>query len=114
MEQALHFRTNAPFASARVGNAMKAMNCKATVNSKISGVPVCSRSTSSNATIENHCHRDRRNLSMRFGRRTRSPNPNLSSVVAGTIVRIHATAKNPAKISSTKIVFRSTQHLLRK
>ena len=43
----------------------------ATITSSTSGVPICSRITRSRATIENHCHRERRKRSMRPGRRNR-------------------------------------------
>jgi len=54
--------------------------------------------------MENHCQRVRRNRSRRVGNRSRSPNGSLAFTAEGTLARMHATAKNPPRSNSSKIV----------
>ena len=56
------------------------------------------------ATIENHCQRERRNLSMRPVSRKNSANLILSPGWARPRARIHPTAKKPASNNSSKAV----------
>jgi len=74
------------------------------MNSMVNGNSCCTRNTSINSTMENHCHRERRSLSTRPGNRSRLPKSNLFFGVAGAQARIHATAKKPASSNSRKIV----------
>src|SRR5882762_3956548 len=60
----------------------------------------------SNATIENHCQRERCNRSRRPGNRNKSLNVSFPFGLAGTHARRHATAKNPARIASASIMGR--------
>jgi hypothetical protein len=93
-----------PAVCALVGNTMKIRNSAATMNSSTRGKPACSRITRSSATIENHCHRVRRNLASRPGNRSKSLKTSFPFGLAGTQARIQATARNPAKITSTNII----------
>ena len=72
-----------------------------TVISRMRGSWFCTRNTRIRSTIENHCHRDRRSLSMRSGNRTKSPKPILPCGADGPQLFMQATAKNPA-ISNSK------------
>ncbi len=76
-----------------VGRDKNTMNCANTVSSATIGVPLCRRTSTSTSTIENHCHRDRRNRSRRSVKtnRVRGAIRMLSSVFARA--RKHATAK---------------------
>jgi len=90
--------------SALVGSAKKITNSAATMASNAKGKPACSRMTKSSAAIENHCHRERRNLSIRPGNRRKSLKTSFPFGLAGTQARMQATAKNPARIASTSII----------
>src|SRR2546429_9533256 len=54
--------------------------------------------------MANHCHRDRRSLSIRPGKRSRFATNDPSPELIGTEARMHATAKNPERSNSSRTV----------
>src|SRR5205814_2705658 len=61
------------FTSARTGHTRKIKNIIPTMISTAGGSWCCTRKTSMIATMENHCQRDRRNLSRRPENRKKLP-----------------------------------------
>jgi hypothetical protein len=74
------------------------------MSSRTSGSCCCSRSTIMNDTMANHCHRDRRSLSIRPGNRSRFINDAPLPGFTGREARMHATAKNPERSSPSKAI----------
>jgi hypothetical protein len=89
------------FTSERTGHTRKIKNIIPTMISTAGGSWCCTRKTSMIATIENHCHRDRRSLSRRPEKRKKLPNVGFWLELSGARARMHATAKKPASRSSS-------------